>query len=52
VIKKTEKYYVSRVQTTAYKYIPNKYITEKRKRTTYWLFWIVPIFMYDEPAYE
>ena len=49
MIRKTERYFKKRV--TRYKSALkkfNEYGQQNIKRTTYWLFWIVPIFIKDE----
>lgn len=50
MIRKTERYYIKRVVThkAMTKRSFNEYGRQQRKRTTYWLFYIIPIFISDE----
>jgi hypothetical protein len=44
---KKEKYYTKETQLTHFKVSSNRYIVEQRKRISYWLLWIIPIFAND-----
>jgi hypothetical protein len=44
MLRKTEKYYVKRIN----KICDSFYGSQQRKRTTWWLFFIIPIFIKDE----
>lgn len=44
MIKVTEKLYIKKINKIGFNY----YEKQKRKRTTYWLFWIIPILVLDK----
>ncbi|AMQ66540.1 DNA/RNA helicase-like protein [Bacillus phage Shbh1] len=44
MVRVTERYYIKKINKLLGKY----YGKQQRKRTTYWLFWILPIFSKDE----
>ncbi len=49
MVRKTEKYYIKKIKTYKSKYRKfNSYGEQKVKRTTYWLFLVIPIFIKEE----
>jgi hypothetical protein len=44
MVRKTEKWFIKKVNKIGKQY----YGSQNVKRTTYWLFWIIPIFSKDE----
>lgn len=47
MLKAKEKYYMKKIKLTNYKTVPNSYGIQNRKRMTFWLLWVIPIFIID-----